>query len=166
MAKTDLTAQRLRELLNYDSATGTFTRRFTRGRCDRWKAGDQVGHLASSGYVQVCVDGSLWQAHRLVWLIEHGALPAKHIDHIDGNRSNNRLSNLRECDDLLNMQNIRKAHKDNKLGVLGVKAHQNKFLARIFSNGKEKSLGLYATPELAHAAYLEAKRKIHPGCTI
>ena len=160
------TKARILELFNYDSVAGIFTRRFTRGRCDRWKAGEPVGHLAASGYVQICVDGKLQQSHRLVWLCEHGEWPEKHIDHINGSRSDNRISNLRECDDLINMQNIRKAHKDNKLGVLGVKLINGRFQARIYSQKTEINLGMFDSADEAHLAYLDAKRKLHPGCTI
>jgi HNH endonuclease len=161
-----LTREMALSLFDYDPSSGTFTRKTTRGRCNRWKAGQSVGHLASSGYVQIGIGRKLYQAHRLVWLCEYGRFPEKHLDHINGDRSDNRVANLRECDDLLNMQNIRKAHKDNSLGVLGVKKYRDRFIARIFHNGKEKTLGIHVTAELAHAAYLKAKRELHAGCTI
>lgn len=162
----DLTREEVLAHLAYDPETGVFTRTSTRGRCDRWKKGQQAGSPVKGSYVQIWLSGRLYQAHRLAWLVVHGIWPSKHIDHINGDRHDNRISNLRECDDKLNMENIRRPHRDNSLGVLGVKRHHGRFLARIFVDGKERSLGSFDTTEEAHAAYLDAKRKLHGGCTI
>ena len=166
LPRHDLTREEVLAHLAYDPETGTFTRTSTRGRCDRWKKGQQAGSPVKGAYVQIWLLGRLYQAHRLAWLVEHGVWPSKHIDHINGDRHDNRISNLRECDDKLNMENIRRPHKDNSLGVLGVKRHGSRFLARIYVDGKEQSLGSFDTPEEAHVAYIEAKRKLHAGCTI
>jgi hypothetical protein len=65
------------------------------------------------------------------------------------------------------MQNKHKARRDNKCGLLGVVAHAGgTWRARIRANGVTHHVGLYPTPEAAHEAYLEAKRRLHPGCTI
>lgn len=166
-ANSTLTQEKLKELFVYDENTGIFTRATTRGRCNRWKEGQVVGHLAAIGYVQIYIDGKLYQAHRLAWLYMYGAMPNGHIDHANAVRSDNRISNLRECDDKLNMQNIRKAHKDSASGLLGVrKLRYGRFLARIYSNKKEISLGVFDDPMDAHQAYLNAKRELHAFCTI
>ncbi|WP_333906863.1 HNH endonuclease [Delftia acidovorans] len=162
----DLTREQVLEQLAYDPATGIFTRTSTRGLSDRWKKGQSAGSPVKGAYVQIWLLGRLYQAHRLAWLVNYGVWPSKHIDHINGNRHDNRIANLRESDDLLNMQNIRKPHKDNKLGVLGVKLYNGRYVARIYVQGKERSLGSYDTAEEAHQAYLKAKRAMHEGCTI
>lgn len=158
-----LTVERLRELLHYDSETGVFTRRFSTGGKF---AGSVCGAPQNQGYVQVMIDKGNHLAHRLAWLYVTGSWPAAHIDHIDGNRKNNAFSNLREADRKTNAQNIRKAHRDNKTGLLGVTAHRRKFVANIFVDGCARRLGCFATAEEAHAAYLNAKREIHEGCTL
>ena len=88
------------------------------------------------------------------------------IDHINGNPSDNRISNLRLCDRNINLQNQRKAQKHNKLGVLGVSKYGNSYRAQIHVGTKVKYIGSFKTPEEAHVAYLECKRELHPGCTI
>lgn len=162
-----LTIDRLKESLNYCPDTGIFTRLATVGRCDRWKAGSEVGHLTKHGYIQIWLDGKSYLAHRLAWFYVTGEWPKELLDHADGDRSNNRICNLRECDDALNMQNIRRAHSDNSTGLLGVKRlGSGRFWARIFVDKKEVSLGVFDTPEDAHEAYLTAKRENHQFCTI
>lgn len=82
--------------------------------------------------------------------------------------ADNRWQNLRAATRHLNMQNRRNPKRHSVSGFLGVcwHAQRKKWLASIFVNGKQRSLGLHATPELAHEAYLKAKRILHPGCTI
>ncbi len=83
-----------------------------------------------------------------------------------GNRSNNRLSNLRDVSQAMNIQNERKPRSNNKSGFLGVKANRGLWKAEISIDGKTKFLGRFKTPEEAHQVYVEAKRKLHPGCTL
>ena len=97
-----------------------------------------------------------------------GRWPQKSIDHINGDGSDNRWANLRDVDQKTNAQNLREAHADNKAGLLGV--HKGRKYARwkaaIYVDGKTKKLGLFESAEAAHAAYVEAKRLLHAGCTI
>jgi len=88
------------------------------------------------------------------------------IDHINGDKSDNSYRNLREVSRGENMQNKRKAHRNNKTGFLGVAREAGKYRARIRVCGKNRSLGMYDTPQQAHQAYLAAKRELHEGCTI
>lgn len=165
MAKADLSAQRLRELLDYDQATGVF--RWKVHRAANARVGDIAGCDCGKGYLKIGIDWGLYRAHRLAWLYVYGTWPDGQIDHRDGNKKNNRLSNLRLADDDINAQNRRKARRDNKLGVLGVTRYINgRYTVKLGLNGKQKHIGYYATIEEAQEAYLQAKRKYHPGCTI
>lgn len=165
MAKADLTAQRLRELVKYDPSTGVFTRLLrTRGRKSKSGA---AGRTRGDGYVTLRIDGPEYLAHRLAFLFMNGSWPNGDVDHIDGDPSNNRFANLRIVERSVNMQNIRKAHKDTRSGLLGVYSNRpNLWYSMIFAGGKQVYLGLFSSPESAHEAYLEAKRKMHSGCTL
>ncbi len=164
MATAILTQDRLRELLHYDPDTGVFTNRVKRSR--KTIAGAVAGCL-SRGRVVIRLDGRLHLAHRLAWLYVHGRWPSMDVDHIDGNAQNNRLHNLRDVPHQVNIQNQRRARADNTVGLLGVSKRGGKFLAQIADkDGGRPRIGAFATPEEAHAAYLEAKRRLHEGCTI
>lgn len=165
MATADLTAERLRELLDYNPITGIFTKPTTSTYIG-YRV-QSVGSIAKNGYVIICLDGGRHRAHRLAWLHTHGEWPKDQIDHIDGNRSNNAIANLRDVTNAINGQNIRTANHDSISGLLGVcKAPRGRWIASISINRKSTYLGIYSTPELAHEAYLAAKRTMHPGCTL
>jgi hypothetical protein len=167
MAKSDLTAARLRELLHYDAITGEFTWRVY--RCGRAIQGQQAARqLRPHGYLTIFVDGKVFRAHRLAWLYVTGSWPSGVVDHMDGKTDNNAFSNLRDVSHSVNLQNRRQARVDSLLGLMGVTHHpkNNKYQARITLDKKTKSLGYFCTAEEAHQAYLEAKRQLHVGCTI
>lgn len=106
------------------------------------------------------------RAHRIAWLLMTGAWPEQEIDHIDGNRSNNCWSNLREVEHVLNSHNQRRPSKNNSTGALGVSMGPSKtspYLAGIRVDGKRIHLGSFRTLEEAESAYLTAKRQMHPG---
>jgi len=162
--KSNLTAERLREVLHYDPETGLFYRKIDDRR---WKAGSQCGSIHKSiGYVYITIDGFSNTGHRFAWLHFHGAWPEGDIDHIDGNRSNNRISNLRDVSHQTNMQNRKTAQKDNSTGFLGVSPRRGGYRATIKVGKKQIYLGHFQTPEEAHHAFLVAKRLHHDGCTI
>ena len=166
MAASDLTAQTLRELLHYNPDTGVFTWKMTLG--PRAFAGRETGCRHKDGCLVIRLRGRLYKAHRLAMLYMTGVWPPHGVDHIDGDRGNNAFSNLRLADQARNLQNIRKAHKDSVSGLLGTTLNKQtgKWVAQIRFNGKTKHLGYYATPEEAHAVYIEAKRKHHEFCSI
>lgn len=117
--KNDLTAERLRKLLHYDPETGEFTRLHDRGK--RFKAGSVSGCLDhSTGYWRVRIDDCLYHGHRLAFLYMTGEWPKHEVDHMNGRRSDNRWSNLRDVASSVNQQNQRRARADNKCGDLGV----------------------------------------------
>lgn len=165
MAIENLSADRLRELLHYDSETGVF--RWKLKTSNRIKIGEPAGgKLSNFGYFRIGIDGVVYQAHRLAWLYVHGRWPDGQLDHINGCGSDNRIANLRDVPQTTNMQNLRAARKDSKCGLLGVSTNGKKWRSRILINGVAKHLGTFETQELAHEAYIEAKRRYHSGCTI
>lgn len=158
MSKTELTADRLREILSYNPETGDFHCKVFRG------ANAQVGMKAGcpeQGYVRIKIDGRLYRAHRLAWLYMTGKWPLYEIDHIDGTRANNRWVNLRDATKSQNLQNQKKASKSSKTGILGVCKNGSGFSAYIGLNGKQRYLGTFKTPEQAQEVYLMEKRAIH-----
>lgn len=160
----ELTKARLDELLVYDSDTGLFTRRVSHGSA---KAGKATGCLHKKGYIFISVDDRAYSAHRLAWLHAHGSWPSGQIDHINGNRSDNRICNLRDVSAGMNQQNRRVRSRNSTSGFLGVSKARHRWRAAIQApDGRRVNLGSFDSPEQAHAAYLEAKRAIHPGGTI
>ena len=153
MSKNDLTAARLREL-HYDPETGVFTHRRT---------GKPAGNALPDGRLRICVDYRSYKAHRLAWLYVHGDWPNGCVDHINRDPSDNRIANLRDTTKAENTQNVTAARKSSRLGLLGVRKVWRRYAARIKADGQERHLGYYDTPEEAHAAYLGAKRELHPG---
>jgi hypothetical protein len=94
-------------------------------------------------------------------------MPTTEIDHLNGDRADNKWANLRAASRSTNNQNRRAAHKNNKLGILGVRQVENgRFLARIRVDGQLRRLGTFTSSEQAHAAYLDAKRTLHQGNTL
>jgi hypothetical protein len=95
----------------------------------------------------------------------HGENPTV-IDHINGNTSDNRLANLRNVDQAANLQNQTRMKRSNTSGFTGVSRKRNKWQAALSLNNKPFRLGVYATKEEAYAAYVEAKRALHPMSTL
>lgn len=160
------TQERLNELFDYEQASGKLLwKRFMGGRA---KAATEAGNARADGYIRVKVDGTLFLAHRLIWVIETGSQPQNTIDHINGNRGDNRFSNLRDVTHAENLQNLKKARSDSSTGLQGVTRDQRDgaYMAYIRTNGKSRSLGRFKRPEDAHQAYLVAKRIEHSTCTI
>lgn len=161
--KLELTADILRRLVTYDPEAGTFT---TRVRINqRIPAGWPLGYMRD-GYVCARLLGAEHRLHRLAWLYMTGEWPPVLIDHYDTDRSNNRWRNLRPADDSINAQNQRNAHSNSSTGVLGVSREGSRWRAQIGFKGKKFYLGAFDTTDEAHEAYLKAKRRLHPGCTI
>lgn len=162
-----VTAEQVTTVLSYCKETGQFTWKQNRG--GGAKAGDSAGTLTTTGYIQIHCMGRLYFAHRLAWLVTYGAWPAGMIDHLDGDGTNNRLSNLRDVSAAVNQQNQRRAHRSNKSsGLLGAHfdARTGRWLAKISAANRTVNLGRYDTAVEAHAAYIKAKRTMHIGATI
>lgn len=160
--KRELSAERLRELLHYDPQTGVF--RWVADRHSGIKAGDAAGSPTDRGYTVIGIEGEVYRAHRLAWLYMTGEWSPSEIDHRNLVKDDNAWDNLRLSNRSLNLQNQTKAMKNNHTGLLGVTKRRDRvFIARIRLDGKSTFLGQFETPERAHAAYLEAKRELHPG---
>lgn len=156
-----LTAERLREVLDYDPATGVMTWRNT------VKTRKTAGCKRRDGYVVIRIDDVLYYRHRLAWLYVFGIEPTYTIDHINGIQGDDRFDNLRDVPIAINSQNQRKASPRNKSnGLLGVQRNHGGWQGHITVKGKRMLLGTYKTPQEAHQAYLRAKRELHEGCTI
>jgi len=158
--------EKMKKLLAYDPNTGIFT--WLSNRRGQVKAGMVAGSVSMSvGYIYVGLPGRRrFAAHRLAWAYMHGEWPLDEIDHINGCRTDNRIENLRCATPAENRQNLRSAKKNNKLGVLGVRKNGKRFSALIKVNYRSVYLGTFDTPEIAHEAYLAAKRDMHKLCTI
>jgi hypothetical protein len=153
-------------MLNYDAATGVLTWKVSTG--GHVRAGAEAGTITNHGYRRIMLDGTKYLAHRLAWYIAYGAMPAGQIDHINGNRADNRLKNLRDVSQSVNQQNQRRAQIGSGSGLLGVHYYKarGKWQAHITVGGRSRSLGYFAIAEDAQAAYLAAKRQLHAGCTL
>lgn len=145
-------------ILSYCPDTGVFTWAKPRPRI-------VVGRVAgaihkSSGYITMEIDGKHFAAHRLAWFYVHGVMPSEQIDHINRDKTDNRISNLREATNGQNRSNTISSSKHGLKGVSYKKWLKEKpWEARITFNKKVRSLGCYATKEEAHEAYcMEAKR--------
>jgi HNH endonuclease len=162
---SNLNFTRLNELLKYDPDTGIFTWINNMGK--RVKAGSKTGCLHHTGYLQSRIDGKNYLCHRLAWLYVYGEFPELNLDHIDSNKTNNCIANLREVTQAQNCQNLKKSRGSS--GFLGVSLdpiRKNRWKSSIKLNGKSKHLGWYKTPEQAHEVYKSAKLLIHPFGTI
>lgn len=165
--KPNLTQSRLQQLLDYSPDTGVFAWKIANSK--RVHVGDVAGSPSIKGYVLIGIDGRVYRAHRLAWLYVHGSWPEHYIDHINGVVTDNRIENLRDVSNTINMENQKYAPSHNKsCGVLGVSREKNhrRWRAVITSQGKQIHIGYFDTIEEAEQAYVSAKRKLHVGCTI
>lgn len=150
----------LRETFNYDPLTGQLS---LRNACKGRRAGKRVGTISAFGYVQISavdINGrrTKFYAHRLAWQWVHGAIQDDmDIDHINRDRSDNRLCNLRLATRAQNRANSPSTAKSGFKGVSWSQQYQ-KWCAYICIGGKTKNLGRFDAPEQAHAAYCSAAK--------
>lgn len=166
-----LTFERAKQALTINRLTGElfWTASVSMGR----KAGLRAGSTASGGYRQVKIDGVGYLEHRVVWLLAHGEWPTNFVDHIHGDKADNRPAMLREATNYQNSQNQRKAHPRSASGLLGVTwekglegRRKGRWVAQIRVNGKLLRLGRFDCKHQAHEAYLKFKREVHSHCMI
>lgn len=162
---SELTQEKLKGLFHYDPETGIFTRKFSHAR---HKAGMQAGYEMTDGYHVIGINRKYHMIHRLAWLYMYGEFPDGFIDHINGERDDNRICNLRIVTPRENCENLKLPTIASTTGYLGVMfdKRRNKYIAKIQVNYKQIHLGEFNEPEVAYEAYLAAKRKYHSGCTI
>jgi hypothetical protein len=123
--------------------------------------GEKSGAKRKDGYCLTGINGKGYLNHRLIFLMHHGYLP-ECLDHIDGNRLNNKIKNLRPATMTQNAYNS-KLKKDNSSGVKGVSWHKqaNKWQVRVRINGKRKNFGVFDNLELADLVAQEIRNKYH-----
>jgi hypothetical protein len=154
-----LTHDVLLDVLCYEPTIGLFTWKGLIGKKQHLN-GSVAGTKHSAGYLNITVNHKQYLAHRLAWFYVHKKWPDGNIDHMDCNKKNNRISNLRVANQSQNgaNQNIKKNNKTGLKGV-GFRKDINKWRARIMVNRKEITLGVFDTPEAASLAYKTAAKQ-------
>lgn len=137
-----ITQAQLKSILDYDQDTGLFT--WKKKLSNRTEIGNLAGYYKDFKYTQICIEGTLYYAHRLVWLYMYGYMP-KYVDHINKNKSDNRLCNLREATNQQNAFNSKKP-SNNTSGIKGVmwNKYAKKWHVQLCFNKKKKHIGYYA----------------------
>lgn len=156
---------RAHELYDYDPETGHFHARYDRstgGGYGRWDPARICGSVkrSSQGYRIIGLDCRTYQAHRLAWLMMTGSWPDGDLDHINGDRDDNRWSNLRPATVAQNGHN-RKRHRNNTSGFKGVSKHGNRWRMTVKFNGARFMKGGFATAEEAFLARNQLAEKLH-----
>jgi hypothetical protein len=157
-----LTQNYLKEVLEYNAGQGQFYWIKKTSSKSRIKVGVIAGNLNIDGYRRIKICGKKYQEHLLVWFYNYGYFPIKVLDHIDGNPSNNRLENLRECSQSENNRNKGIA-VNNTTGFRGVTycKKTKKFKSTACLNGKKIHLGYFSTGEEASLVCEAATKDLH-----
>ena len=150
-----ITPEDLRNLLTYYPETGLFVWRHDKGR---GRAGMVAGSRDSKGYVVMSLDHKMYKAHRLAWLYVHGVWPQGQIDHINGDKADNRIANLRDVTQSQNLINRPEMKRRDPL-PRGVRRDRGRFQAYINRDGKQVYLGSFATPDEAQAVFMATAAK-------
>lgn len=155
---------RLKQLLNYDPLTGILTWKKNHFSV---KIGQIAGAVDDRGYRRISVNGKSYLAHRIAWTFIHDAWPNNQIDHINGNRDDNRATNLRDVTNRTNIINSYK-HRNGKLPgatyLKRLKQRKHPWQAQIRMNGRQTFLGCFATKEEAHKAYMKVYNELESLC--
>lgn len=164
MTDVILTQERLKELLHYNPHTGVFTRLSLKSCQKKYVAGSVI----TNGYIQIGIDNKRILAHRLAFIYMGVDMEDLRVDHIDGNKKNNRFSNLRLANFSQNAENKKRSKLGTKSGLMGACHHKqtDKYVSEITTNGVRQYLGIFDTAKEAHDEYIRAKRLNHKYCTI
>ena len=160
-----LTADYLRTVLDYYPRTGLFFWRWREGLIGSTNAryaGRVAGQPDAAGYIRIDINSRHYLAHRLAWFYVRGCWPSDQLDHINENKSDNRIANLRESNHGPN--NVRsKPMKNNQSGVVGIYRTKNgaRWVAHVGYERGKLYLGTFATIEEAKAARDKAARRLH-----
>lgn len=157
-----LTQERIRELLEYDPSSGIL--KWRKRTSNRVKVGGVAGVVGVNRYVYVAIDNRRLLAHRLIWLYVYGEWPTCQVDHLNRERSDNRLENLRLATESENACNgvLRSTNTSGFRGVsLDKRKTKKKWLAQIVKNGAQICIGYFATKEEAYDAYRQAAQELH-----
>ena len=149
----------MKQFISYNPDTGEMT--WKQVMSNRAKVGSPCGaNVDSKGYGRVCFNGKQYRAHRVAWALHYGFEPEGILDHVNGDRLDNRISNLRQVDLSQNARNSGLS-KNNTSGHKGVTWHQKagKWVAQISMNKKNKYLGLFDDKKLAMEARDNAEKK-------
>lgn len=151
---------RLLQVLKYDPETGIFT--WLEKISAKVVVGQVAGGLNAAGYLSTRIFGKFYYLHRLAWFYMTGEWPDR-IDHVDGNRADNRISNLRVATQSQNILNS-KLSKNNTSGFKGATWHKGagRWAAQATVDGEHIHLGLFDLVEDAHAAYVRAITHVYP----
>lgn len=151
-------------LLEYQPLTGLFIWRRSNKFAKHVKAGMVAGHVHKDGYTRINVVGRQRKAHRLAWLFTYGEWPIGQVDHKNGAKSDNRISNLRDTDNRGNGSN-KQHHRDGKPVGVGFQKNTGMWRARIKIDGKERFLGDFTDMSAAALAYQLALKDLEYGHT-
>lgn len=166
LPRDDIPVEYVQKILDYDPITGFFTWKYReddRGNFNARFPGKRAGFVEPSngGYIRIVFNRRFYLAHRLAWAVHYGSIPPQsYIDHIDLNRTNNAISNLRICTPSENAAN-QCGHKDSVTGIKGVTIRKKTgtYVATITVNGKQIYLGDYPSIKEASDKYDEASLK-------
>ena len=160
MRRSQVTHERLLDVLRYDPVSGNFYWRVATSNKSRIKAGAIAGRTKPDGYVTIKIDGVSYYAHRLARFYVIGEWPANGVDHKHGVEAGNGWNNLRDATSGQNNRN-RKLLTSSWSGLKGASKYRGRWRARICTNGRRQYLGSFASPEAAHAAYVAAGAVLH-----
>jgi hypothetical protein len=172
LTANEIPIERLKRLISLDSETGVITWRLrspdsfsgktlgdNRRAASRWNtmiAGTEALAGNNCGYKRGTLEGRAFHAHRVVWALHHGEWCSTNIDHINGDKADNRPANLRAAAHEANSRN-QKLRRSNTSGVMGVSAHSGGWIVRINADGERKYLGKFSSFPDAVAARLAAE---------
>jgi HNH endonuclease len=154
----NITAEEARYLLSYDPATGVF---LWKNPKPGMRKGAIAGTTSPFGYRIIMINQVCYRAHWLAWLITTGCWPTNIIDHKNLDGCDNRLANLREATHGQNRANSRCNRRKHDLPKGVFRANGGKFGAQVVSSKVHYYLGVFNTPEEAHAAYMDRAVALH-----